>query len=94
MDYIHPVLFFYSVVILALINSYSLKFASKVMSVFSMAKILAILFIVVVGVIFMIKEQAFPHTFTNPFETLPEQQPTVSSVGLSFYNVLWAYEGW
>ncbi len=86
--------FIFSVVILAFINCYSLKLASKVMSVFSVTKVLAILFIVAVGLIFIIKKQTFPSSFTNPFEILPGQEPSVSSIGLSLYSVLWAYDGW
>ncbi len=84
----------YLTVIITLLNCYSLKLASKVTTVFSVTKLLAVCFIVAVGVIFMVKRQTFPVTFTHPFDVLPGQEPTVSSVGLSLYNVLWAYSGW
>ena len=72
-----------------------MKLASKVMSVLSVTKVLAILFIVAIGVVFMIKEQhTFPSSFRSPFEILPGEEPSVSSIGLSLYSVLWAYDGW
>lgn len=71
-----------------------MKLAAKVMSVFTVTKLLAVVFIILIGVIFMIKRQTFPDTFKHPFHTLEGQEPSVSSVGLSLYSVLWAYDGW
>ena len=64
------------------------------MSVFSVTKVLAIVFIVAVGLVFITEERTFPSSFTNPFQVLPGQEPSVSSIGLSLYSVLWAYDGW
>ena len=64
------------------------------MSVFSVTKVLAIFFVVIVGIVFMLKEQTFPNGFTNPFDVLPGQEPNIASIGLSLYSVLWAYDGW
>ena len=80
--------------IITFLNCYSLKLASKVTSAFTVTKLLAVAFIATVGVIFIARERTFPESFTNPFEFLPGQEPTVSTVGLSLYNVLWAYNGW
>lgn len=80
------------VVILAITNCYSLKLASKLMSILTTSKILVVLFIVIVGVIFMIKQETFPESFTHPF--LPARETNVPSITLSLYGVLFAYNGW
>ena len=64
------------------------------MSFFSVIKVVAIVLLVVAGVVFIIRERTLPATFTNPFRVLPGQEPSISSIGLSLYSVLWAYEGW
>jgi len=81
-------------VILALMNCYSLRLASTVMSLLSVTKVFAVFFIIVVGIISMIRIRTFPSSFTHPFQTVPEHKTDVSSIGLSLYNVLWAYDGW
>ena len=79
-------------VILVLINCYSVKLSARVMSVLSVTKLLAVAFIVVVGVIFMITRKGdFPDGFTHPFSG---KQPSVFGVGQSLYSVLFAYNGW
>ena len=86
--------------ILAIINCYSLKLAAKVMSVLTLIKLLAAAFIVLVGLVFMVKRQTFPDSFKHPFqgieidESSGQEPVTVITVTLSLYNVLWAYDGW
>ena len=87
-------LFCFFTVTLAMINCYSLKLASRVMTVFTVVKILTFVFIVVVGVVFMIKRQSFPESFEHPFRTVPGLSLSVPSFASSLYGVLWAYTGW
>ena len=77
-----------------MINCYSLKLASRVMTVFTFVKILTFVFIVVVGVAFMIKRRSFPESFEHPFRTVPGLTLSTPSFALSLYGVLWAYTGW
>ncbi len=80
---------------LILINCYSVKLSARVMSVLSVTKLLAVAFIVVVGVIFMITRKGnFPDGFTRSFDPIDGKQPSVFTVGLSLYGVLFAYDGW
>ena len=64
------------------------------MSLFMVIKLLAILFIVLLGVGFMIKDRTFPDSFKHPFEPLDGKEPSVPTVALSLYGVLFAYDGW
>ena len=63
------------------------------MSIFSIGKIFTMIFIVAIGFHFMIKKDS-PRTFQHPFDNLGGELPTVFSVALSFYSVLFAYGGW
>lgn len=87
-------LFFSNPVIISAVNCYSLKLASKIMTILTGVKILAVIFIVLVGVVFMIKRRSFPESFSHPFDTVPGLETNVSSFTLSLYSVLWAYNGW
>ena len=60
----------------------------------SVTKLLVVLFIVLLGVSFMIKNRMFPDSFKHPFEPLDDKEPSVPSVALSLYSVSWAYTGW
>ena len=83
--------------ILAIINCYSLKLAAKVMSVFTVTKVLAVVFVALVGLVVMVKRQTFPDSFKHPFqidESSGQEPVSVITVTLSLYNVLFAYNGW
>lgn len=94
--YIHVniVCLFLYAVMLAMVNCYSLKLATKMMSLLSVAKMFALLFIVIIGVIFILVRSTFPHSFTHPFDVLSGQEPSVPSISLSIYSVMFAYNGW
>ena len=71
-----------------------MKLASRLMSVLLVTKILAIVFVVLVGIVFMIKRETFPISFTHPFTVVSGHATDVTSISLSFYGVVWAYDGW
>ena len=71
-----------------------LKLASRVMTAFTVVKLLTFVFIVVVGVVFMIKRRSFPESFEHPFRTVPGLSLSVPSFASSLYGVFWAYTGW
>ena len=81
-------------VILVLVNCYSVKLTARVTVIFSGLKILAIAFIVVVGVITAIVHRCYPDELRQPFQPLEGHEPTASSVALALYGVMWAYDGW
>jgi amino acid transporter len=62
--------------------------------VFSGLKILAIAFIVAVGIITAIINQCYPSELDQPFQPLEGHEPTPSTVALALYSVMWAYDGW
>ena len=84
-----------SLVLLAVVNCYGLKSAAAMMSFFTVCKLMTVVFIMLVGVYHLLwKEHEVPPTFWRPFENLNGELPTVYSVALSFYSVLFAYDGW
>ena len=81
-------------VILVLVNCYSVKLTARVTVVFSGLKILAIAFIVAVGIVTAIINRSYPSELSHPFQPLEGHEPTPSSVALALYSVMWAYDGW
>ena len=86
--------YFPHAVILVLVNCYSVKLTARVSVVFSGLKILAIAFIVVVGIVTAIVNRCYPDELRQPFQPLEGHEPTASSVALALYSVMWAYDGW
>uniref|UniRef100_A0A672FJI9 b(0,+)-type amino acid transporter 1 n=1 Tax=Salarias fasciatus TaxID=181472 RepID=A0A672FJI9_SALFA len=70
-------------------NCLSVRLASYVQNFFTAAKLLIIAVIVVSGIVLL--AQGNTDNLTNAFDS-----PSLSfgSVGLAFYNGLWAYDGW
>ena len=79
------------VIVLAAINCYSVKLVGRVATVFTSVKLLSCAFIIIVGVIYVIKQGCFPLTFHQPFEGT-ERSP--SSIAIALFAVLWAFNGW
>lgn len=61
---------------------------------FSGLKLLAVAFIVAVGVITVSVRQSVPERLHHPFQPLECHEPSVTSVALALYGVLWAYDAW
>ena len=81
-------------VILSLINIYSVKCTAYVTVVFSGLKLISIAFIVIVGVLTVMLRQSFPERLHQPFEPLEGHHPSIGSVAIALYGVMWAYDGW
>nr|KAG5709025.1 hypothetical protein BaRGS_004664 [Batillaria attramentaria] len=75
--------------IVAFVNCYSVKLANKVQIVFTVAKLLAIIMIVVGGAIKL--GQGNTEYILEGFE---DTKQDVSTIALAFYDGLWAYDGW
>ena len=84
----------FTTVILMLVNMYSMKATARVTMIFSGLKLVAIVFIVAVGIITPIATHCVPEELRNPFFPLDGHEPTASSVALALYGVMWAYDGW
>ena len=85
---------YFHAVILILVNIYGIKLTVQVTMLFSGLKLLAIVFIVAVGVITVGVRQSVPERLHQPFQPLECHEPSVSSVALALYGVLWAYDAW
>ena len=81
-------------VVLVLVNCYSVRLTAYVSVVFSGLKVLAIFFIVGVGIITVMIRKSFPDQLLHPFDPLEGHKPSTASVAIALYGVLWAYDGW
>uniref|UniRef100_A0AAV2LV31 b(0,+)-type amino acid transporter 1 n=1 Tax=Knipowitschia caucasica TaxID=637954 RepID=A0AAV2LV31_KNICA len=71
------------------VNCLSVKLASYVQNIFTAAKLVIIAVIAVAGIVMLC--QGRTEHFSNAFET---SSVSLGSIGLAFYNGLWAYDGW
>ena len=81
-------------VILILVNIYGIKHIVRLSVLFSGLKLMAIVFIVAVGTITVAVRQYVPERIQEPFKPLEGHEPSVYSVALALYGVLWAYDAW
>nr|XP_057945110.1 b(0,+)-type amino acid transporter 1 [Doryrhamphus excisus] len=76
-------------VFIVTINCMSVKVASNVQKIFTAAKLLIIVIIVVAGIVLL--AQGKTETLSNAFDSKPT---SIGAIGLAFYNGLWAFDGW
>uniref|UniRef100_A0A4W5RX77 Solute carrier family 7 member 9 n=1 Tax=Hucho hucho TaxID=62062 RepID=A0A4W5RX77_9TELE len=76
------------ILLIVLVNCLSVKLASYVQNFFTVAKLLIILVIIVAGIVLL--AQGNTENLSNPFEGA---STSFGSIGLAFYNGLWAYDG-
>jgi amino acid transporter len=81
-------------VVLVLVNCYSVRLTAYVSVVFSGLKVMAIVFIIGVGIITVMIRKSFPDQLHRPFEPMEGHEPSTASIALALYGVLWAYDGW
>ena len=80
--------------ILVLVNIYGIKLTVCVTMIFSTLKLLAVTFIIAMGAITVSIRQCVPERLHQPFQPLEGHEPSLSSVALALYSVLWAYDAW
>ncbi|XP_018318418.1 large neutral amino acids transporter small subunit 1 isoform X2 [Agrilus planipennis] len=73
--------------VLTFVNCYDVKWATRVQDVFTYAKLVALFIIIAAGVYELAKGHTEYFTFTNT-------ETEVTSLALSFYSGLFAYNGW
>ncbi|KAM6943515.1 b(0,+)-type amino acid transporter 1 [Xenentodon cancila] len=78
-----------AIIVIVTVNCLSVKLASYVQNVFTGAKLVIILVIVVAGIVLL--AQGNTETLSNAFEG---STTSAGAIGLAFYNGLWAYDGW
>jgi len=77
--------------IVAFVNCWSVKAATRAQTIFTFAQIVAVLFIVAVGISQMCRADFAVH-FSSLFNTT--SKPRVGMLGSAMYNGLWSYDGW
>ncbi|XP_017775722.1 PREDICTED: b(0,+)-type amino acid transporter 1-like [Nicrophorus vespilloides] len=78
-----------AIVVILYVNCYSVNLATSVQNVFTAAKLVAVL-IVIIGGIYKICEGNVQH-LREPFKNT---QYSVGNIATAFYTGLWAYDGW
>ncbi|CAI9735029.1 (0,+)-type amino acid transporter 1-like isoform X1 [Octopus vulgaris] len=78
-----------AIILITAINCYSTDFAASIQVVFTVAKITALIIIIIGGFIMMGKGEFYdlPEGFTG-------SETSGSAIALAFYDGLWAYDGW
>lgn len=77
------------IMVLAIINSLSVRLATAIQVVSMAVKVLALAVIILGGIVKLF--QGHVENFDNSFEGT---NVAVSSIGLAFYQGLWSYDGW
>ncbi|KAL3311075.1 hypothetical protein Ciccas_010348 [Cichlidogyrus casuarinus] len=78
-----------AILLIAFINAYSVKFATKMAIFFTASKVLALLMIICFGAYYLIMGHV--DSFIDSFE---DSAYSVDSIALSFYQGFWAFGGW
>ena len=90
---------------LAILNCFNVKLVSRVMTVLSFAKLIAIAFIVILGLWqlivggdyfpFVLKSFfALPDHINNFTQSFSCTSTNPGDIALAFYALLWSYNGW
>ncbi|XP_033725414.1 large neutral amino acids transporter small subunit 1-like [Pecten maximus] len=77
------------ILILMFVNCMSVRWATRVQDVFTYAKVLALVLIIVTGFVQLGRGEV--ENFQNPWE---HTQTDITKIALSFYSGLFAYNGW
>uniref|UniRef100_A0A672U8J3 b(0,+)-type amino acid transporter 1 n=1 Tax=Strigops habroptila TaxID=2489341 RepID=A0A672U8J3_STRHB len=77
------------ILLLTIINCLNVRLATSIMNVFTAAKLLALLVIMVGGLVLLARGQT--QSFHNAFQNTTAG---IGAVGVAFYQGLWSYDGW
>jgi len=75
--------------IILFVNCASVKWATSMQMIFTVAKLGAIALIIITGIVRA--SQGYTENFASPFEGTSK---SLGKIGLAFYGGLWAYDGW
>ncbi|XP_053567174.1 b(0,+)-type amino acid transporter 1-like [Bombina bombina] len=77
------------ILVLSIINCLNVRLATSIMNIFTAAKLMVLLVIIVGGIVFLIKgnTQVLDNAFANTVNGF-------GPVGVAFYQGLWSYDGW
>ncbi|XP_069742524.1 b(0,+)-type amino acid transporter 1 [Narcine bancroftii] len=77
-----------SILIIAIINSLNVKLAIKIQNIFTFAKLLSLLVIVIGGIVLICNGN------TQSFQNMFKGTRGIGSIGNAFQQGLWSYSGW
>ncbi|XP_050389996.1 large neutral amino acids transporter small subunit 1 isoform X2 [Patella vulgata] len=77
------------IMVLTFVNAYDVKLSTRVQDLFTYAKVLALILIIITGFVQLGRGQY--EAFLNPFE---HTEPDIGKISLAFYSGLFAYNGW
>ncbi|GAB1609263.1 b(0,+)-type amino acid transporter 1-like [Argonauta hians] len=78
-----------AILLITVINCYSTKLAASIQVIFTAAKIIALIIIIIGGFVIMSKGE-----FYDLSEGFKDSETSPSVIALAFYDGLWAYDGW
>ncbi|XP_009901046.2 B(0,+)-type amino acid transporter 1 [Dryobates pubescens] len=78
-----------AIVVITIVNSLSVKLGRNLQNFLTAAKMIIVTIIIVSGIVLL--AQGKTGNFTDAFK---DSKVSLSSIGLAFYNGLWAYDGW
>lgn len=81
-------------VLVTVINSWSVKTTARVVTALSASKIVAVVFVALIGITFMLGKEMYPVAFQHPFQMTEGHVTTPATIALAMYGVLWSYDGW
>ncbi|XP_063169248.1 B(0,+)-type amino acid transporter 1 [Candoia aspera] len=78
-----------AIVVITVLNSLSVKWASYVQNILTATKMVIVVIIIISGIVLLAKGNTknFNNSFDNP-------SLSVGGISLAFYSGLWAYDGW
>eukprot|EP00057_Strongylocentrotus_purpuratus_P025154 XP_011679628.1 PREDICTED: b(0,+)-type amino acid transporter 1 isoform X2 [Strongylocentrotus purpuratus] len=79
------------VILIVVVNCASVKLATGVQNVFTVAKLLALVIIIIVGFIQLAQGNT---QYLDPKISFQGSTANVAAYGIAFYQGLWAYDGW
>lgn len=71
-----------------------MRATARVTTALSTSKIVAVVFVALVGTIYTLHRGTYPEVFSHPFQTTEGYVATPGSIALAMYGVLWSYDGW
>uniref|UniRef100_A0A8D0DHY9 b(0,+)-type amino acid transporter 1 n=1 Tax=Salvator merianae TaxID=96440 RepID=A0A8D0DHY9_SALMN len=77
------------ILLLTLVNCLSVRVATSLMNVFTVAKLFALLVIIIGGVVLL--AQGHVQSFQNAFQ---DTRTEAGIIGIAFYQGLWSFDGW
>lgn len=83
-----------AILVVALVNILNVRIAIKIQIIFLVAKVLALILIVIGGLMELIQSSSVIVENLNVEDSFKGTQFSLSTLGMAFYQGLWSYAGW